>query len=485
MAKKVVTLYIDDSSIKVLVTAGKRIKRWAISALEPGLVKGAIVTRDQQVAGKIKQLLKERKIRAKKVVVGLSGFRSFTWLSTLPILPKGTLAEAVLREAKRLLPVPLEQLYVSWQVVPSIERKIRVFAVGIPRVSVDALMKTLRLAGLTPYFMDIKPLSLARLISVPTAMIVDVQSTEFDIVIMVDGIPQPIRTIPFPSKMLTPEEKLSIVKDDLDMTIQFFNSNHPERPLPPDTPLYVSGELADEPELCQSLSQQLESPVLPMPSPLKGPEELPASYQVNIGLALMELLPTAKPAYLAADLNALPSAFQPKSFSYTRVLALASAVTILSLVISQTTLIQISSANLDSMGSQLENLNRLLERKQTQNLDLKKEITTLEKAVTEAESTRNKFIGAVDTLNRERDEFNKSLQEITGSLPQKVTLSHIAHSGTSLILTVEAFDEREVLTYVNSLQACGRFSDIIISSLKKSDDGEFSFILLVKMIKNA
>lgn len=479
MARKVVTLYVDDSSIKVLVAAGKRIKQWAISTLEPGLVKGAVVSKDQEVAEKIKQLLKDRKIRAKRVVVGISGLHSFTWSSTLPVLPKATLAEAVLREAKRLLPVPLEQLYISWRIVPSVERKIRVFAVGIPRVTVDALIKTLRLAGVTPYFMDIKPLSLARLVTAPTAVLVDVQPTEFDIVIMGDGIPQPVRTIPFPGKTLALQEKLSMVKDDLDRTIQFYNTNHPDKPLQPTTPLYVSGELADEPELCESLAQQLKCPVLPLSSSLKGPEELPNYYLANIGLA-STAFSLGKPVYLAADLNALPSAYQPKSFSFTRVFALTSAIVILSLIVPQATLLQVNSANIDTMGSQLDNLNRMLDRRQAQNRDLKKEITALEKAVTEAEATRNKFITAIDTLNRERDEFNKSLLKITDSLPKGLMLTHISHSGQSLVITVKSFNEKDVLTYINGLESSRKFTSVAIGNVKKAENGEMTFILMVK-----
>ena len=73
MAKKIVNLYIDDTSIRMLVTRGKRIKKWADLPLEPGLVKNAVVIREAEVAARIKQLFKERKVGAKKVVVGVSG----------------------------------------------------------------------------------------------------------------------------------------------------------------------------------------------------------------------------------------------------------------------------------------------------------------------------------------------------------------------------------------------------------------------------
>ena len=41
MAKKIVTLYIDDTSIRLLVTSGKRVKKWADVPLPPGMVKNS------------------------------------------------------------------------------------------------------------------------------------------------------------------------------------------------------------------------------------------------------------------------------------------------------------------------------------------------------------------------------------------------------------------------------------------------------------
>ena len=292
MANKVVTLYIDDTSIRLLVTSGRRIKKWAVLPLEPGLVKNAVVIKESEVAAKLKQLLKEHKVKAKKVIVGISGLHCLTRPFTLPQLPKAMLDEAVMREAKRTLPVPLEQLYILWRTIPSPPNKIQVFLVGIPCKTVDALLKMLRQARLKPYLVDIKPLALARVVKESTAIIVDVQPAEFDIVIMADGVPQPIRTIPFPDEALSWQEKLPMVRDELDKTIKFYNSNNSEKPLVSSVPVFVSGELTDEPELCQTLSDELGHPVLPLSSSMKCPDDLdPHHYMVNIGLALKKLSP--------------------------------------------------------------------------------------------------------------------------------------------------------------------------------------------------
>ena len=48
MAKNVVTLYIDDTSIRLLVAHGNRIKKWADLPLEPGLDECAIPTTPEE-----------------------------------------------------------------------------------------------------------------------------------------------------------------------------------------------------------------------------------------------------------------------------------------------------------------------------------------------------------------------------------------------------------------------------------------------------
>ncbi len=219
IAKKVVTLYINDTNLKLLVVKGKRVKKWANLPLEAGLVKDGVVLDEAKLAAEIKELLKAQRVRPGKVIAGLSGLHCLSRLISLPPLPEGMLAEAVRREAERLLPVPLEQLYLSWQIIPPSGEGIQVFLAALPCNAVDALIKTLRQAGVKPYLMDLAPLALARVVDRATAIIVDVRSTEIDIVIMVEGVPHPIRTVPLPSEALSLQEKFPTIRDELERTI--------------------------------------------------------------------------------------------------------------------------------------------------------------------------------------------------------------------------------------------------------------------------
>ena len=479
MAKKIVTLYIDDSSLRLMVTHGKRIKKWGDSPLEPGLVKGNVIINEAEVAAKVKQLFKAQKVRAKKVIVGLSGLHSLSRPIILPQLPNAMLAEAVTREARRVLPVPLEQLYISWQPIPAPVGKTQVFLVAIPRKTADALLKVLYKAGLKPYFIDIKPLALSRVVREATAVVVDVQPTEFDIVIIADGIPQPVRTVPFPAKVLSRQEKLPIIRDELSRTVEFFNSNNPEKPLVPDVPVYISGELADEPELCKLLSDELGYNVLPLSSLLKRPEQLDLNdYMVNVGLALKELAKEAGPS--VATLNSLPVSYQPKPISLVRIAVVPGVIVVVGLLVMFAMLVQNTSASVDSMYNRLENTNHVFKQKQLQKKELMADIAELEKNLAAVKASRDTYNMALGSLEKQGNTVNGDLEATTDNLLSTMVLTGISHGSGKLTIDGRSPSEVEVLSYARSLDDSGRFSEVTIANLRKVDDGEMDFRLVLK-----
>src|SRR4030067_2168677 len=130
MAKKV-TLYIEDTDIKLLVTKGKkRVEKWASLLLEPSLVSDGVILDEDRVADSIKELLELQGVKTKKVIVGLSGLNSIFRIISLPELPQALLPEAVKNEAARVIPLPLDRVYLSYQPIPAPEGGVRLFLVA-------------------------------------------------------------------------------------------------------------------------------------------------------------------------------------------------------------------------------------------------------------------------------------------------------------------------------------------------------------------
>jgi type IV pilus assembly protein PilM len=488
MAKKVITLYIDDVSIRLLECRGRRVTKWADLKLKPGLVSDGVITDPAKLADKLKGLLKDRAIKSKKVIAGLSGLHCLCRVITLPDLPRSVLAEAVNREAERQLPVALEELYTSYQIINDSSAEMRVFLVAARRNATDALLKTLQEAGLDTYLMDLTSLALARVVKEATAIIADVRLSEVDIVIMVEGIPEVIRNLPLPIEAASLQGKLPITREELDRTIRFYNSNNPEKPLNPDVPIYVSGELTQEPELCQSLSEELGHPVLPLSSPLKYPKQFdPSRHMVNIGLALKEL-PLGENAGLSvANLNVLPAAYQPKPVSWSKVVTVPVALTIIGLLVPLVMLTQGASANIASISSQLDMTNQLIIQKQAQKQALMKDIAELEEKLAEAEASHHTFTTALGSLDKQGETVNGDLKATTDNLPSTITLISISHTGGVLTINGTSPNEADILSYARSLDSSGRFSETIIASIKKlegegeDEDEGMDFTLILKI----
>lgn len=477
MAKSVVTLYIENRGIRLLVAKGRRVEKWAYLPLEAGLISDGVIDNEAKVAAKIKELLKEQDIKANKVVTGLSGPHCLSRLITLPKLPKDMLPEAIRQEAESILPVPMEQNYISWQTIRTSKEEIEVFLATSSRNAMDSLIKTLRQAGLDPYLIDIKPLALARVVDRPTAVIVDTQPTELDIIIMVDGIPQTVRTLSLSSKTPTLSGKLPTILEDLKQTIKFYDSSHSEKPLDPETPVFVSGELAQDSKACKSLAGELKHPVLPLASPLECPEGLtPGQYMVNIGLALKELsLPKGEANFSLVNLNTLPQVSKPKPVSLTRVLIVPGIIVIaLGLLFPMVTRVQDAAAETALLRGELDTINQLIQQRLVQ----KKDIAKLEEKAGEAEASLATFTAVVAYIDDQRFQVNSSLQSTTSAMPDAVDLTSVVYRSNELEIDGMAPSEVEVLSYAKKLRESGIFSEVTVARMEKTCDGmKFGLLL--------
>ena len=469
---KAVTLYIDDAGIRLLVAGGKRVEKWAYAPLEPGPVRDGVIVDETEVAARIKELFKAGGVKASKVIAGLSGLHCLCRVITLPRLPGAMLAEAVRQEAESIMPVPLEELYLSWQVIPAAGEEMRVFLAALPRNIVDALVETLHQADIKPYLIDLAPLALARAVKETTAVTIGVRSTEFDIVIIENGVPYPIRTVSLPGEALPLQEKLPVITEELERTISFYNSTYPEKALEPSTPVFISGEPADEPELCRSLSGEFGFPVLPLPSPLEYPEGFaPSQYMVNIGLALKKLSPGKGPHPSVVNLNALPDIYRPKARPLSEILAVPGIIVALGLLFYLVTLVQGAAAGTSLLRTELDTANQEIGQRLAEMQAQRQHIAGLETEAGEVEVSRDTFNAVSYYINKGHYRVNGDLEVTMSVLPGTVNLSGISYAGEGLTITGTAPAETEVLAYASALRASGDFSRVVISSMTRTETG--------------
>jgi len=266
-----VTLDIEDTCIRMMVVKGRQVELAVSSPLEPGLVEDGVVADKATVSQRIKELMDTHGIAEKQVVASISGIHSIYRVVSMPRLPGRMLEEAAVREMDRVMPLPLNELYTSWQAVAVSDVEIAMCLVGLPRNTVDAMLETLHQAGLESRVMDVRPLALARVVDEKDAIIVNVQPVGFDIVIMMDGIPELLRSLPFPHGDISAADKVAVIKEEMDRTATFYNSSHTESPISAAVAVFFSGELGET--LAEALGYQAK----PLPELLSYPEGFNAS----------------------------------------------------------------------------------------------------------------------------------------------------------------------------------------------------------------
>ena len=469
MAKKITTLFIRDTSIDLLVMKGEQVDKWASSPLEPGLVSQGLIVDEAQVADKVEQIFKETGAQTSKVITALSGHDSLYRIITLPELPEAVLPEAVRREAKRTIPTPLEDVYFSYQYLPSPKGESRIFLVTFPRELVDALVRTLRQAGVKPYVMDLAPLALCRIPNEPRAIIVNTRLDYLDVAVIADRLPQVIRRLSLPGETESLEERLPLIAEEFNRTVSFYNSSHIDKPLDATVPVFIGGDLAEAPDTWQSVVGGAGYSVSALPSPVEPPEGFnPNEFMVNIGLALKELLPEKEEAnFSLVNFNALPEAYLPPSFSIVRVLLPVVTVIGIGLIIFALILILNNRANIEALRTEVT----VAESSVTQQ---RGQIAKLNSQIPSVEATAHELSGRITTMERRRASIYLDLREIVQLAKEKVSLVNVNHVGSSITMTGTASNVGLIYRYARDLRSSPRFSKVWVSSVKGSK-GAFSF----------
>jgi hypothetical protein len=285
----VITVHVESSSVRLLVVRDRQITDWGVEPLEPGLVRDGVATDPQAVGMRVRSLLASHHIRNGKLVVSLTGQRSVPRILDLPEMSSQLLQEVIPREMKREMPVPLDDMHLSWQIIRSENGHLRVFALGVPRDALGPMVEVIKLSGRKPRSMDIKPLCLVRAVGRRDALIADLEHESVDVIVVRSGIPATVRTVSLGPEAAEVEDKVRRLGEELARTVKFHSDTHQEDPLPPATPVCLTGSLAEEVASSGVVERSIGYPVEPLALRLDRRPDLPtATFMVNIGLALKE-----------------------------------------------------------------------------------------------------------------------------------------------------------------------------------------------------
>jgi type IV pilus assembly protein PilM len=491
MAKKITTLFVRDNSINVLAVDGPRVEKWASSPLEAGLVAQGLVIDEEKVAAAIRDLFKQNGLRSGKVVTGIAGAGSLYRIITLPEMPDALLAEAVRREARRVLPISLDEVNLSYQSVPAAakgERKI--FLATYPKNTTEAMIRTMRRAGLDPYLMDLAPLALSRVADEPRSIVVSVRSSQADIIVVEDRLPQLIRVLSLPSEASSLNEKLAGVAEELTRTVIFYNSSHSEKPLNQTVPLFVCGELADDPSTWPQLAGRLNFSVALLPTPLEHAEDFPANdFMVNMGLALKEFAADRAGAnFSTVNLNILPEVYHPKRIPIANVLVPVLGVIGIGVIAYMASFVYRGRADTTRLQDELAKSEPPIAQQTQRIAALKTEVTRvtpltapIDAQMAQMNATtaihRSTMAGLVANRTKVDGDLKNRVVGLVPANKSNLSLISVDHDGAVISITGTAAREDYVFQYSRKIRETG--ISVLVSNIQAVDSG-YTFTLIVQ-----
>lgn len=287
VSKGRLTLNIETNEVRLLVAQGQRIVYWDSLPLPPGVMREGQVTQSETFGQAVADWLTRANAPRRRAVVALSGQRALVRILTMPAVPPRMLDEAVRRAARRELPLPLEGLYLSWQVLGDHKSsRLQVFMLGVPREAVDRCIMGLRSAGVHVQAMDLKPLALARAVNLPDVLLADLEAETATVALVRGFVPYLVRAFAAPGGSARPlQERAEHLAAEIQRTLDFYGST-----MAADFPSWspavcLSGALGGEEEVRTRIGARwpLVEPAPPIPLPA-GLPLLP--YLANIGLVL-------------------------------------------------------------------------------------------------------------------------------------------------------------------------------------------------------
>ncbi|MBT4850407.1 pilus assembly protein PilM [Candidatus Parcubacteria bacterium] len=112
---------IGTSSIKMVELENykgqAKLKTYGYADIATNILKGNVEKNNELVADYINQIFRKSHSQTRQVVAALPTFSVFNFIINLPQMPKKDLSSAIKWEAKKFIPVPIEEMILDWKIL--------------------------------------------------------------------------------------------------------------------------------------------------------------------------------------------------------------------------------------------------------------------------------------------------------------------------------------------------------------------------------
>ncbi len=211
-------LDISDPSLKIANLERKRdnftLASFGEKPIPEGIITAGEIKDEDSLVKIIKEGIKEvkgKKIKTKYAICSLPEEKSYLQVIQLPKMKEEELEGAVKFGAENYIPLPIEEVYLDFQIVQPLYNHLDHFDIlisAIPKKIVDPYVSSIKRAGLFPRALEIESLSIARAlvkneVSPSPILLIDLGATRTSFIIFSGKSLRFTSSIPISSQMFT------------------------------------------------------------------------------------------------------------------------------------------------------------------------------------------------------------------------------------------------------------------------------------------
>jgi len=225
---KIFGLDINGLSLKIVQLEKKRrgfvLSSFNEAKIDPSIINEGVIVDEVALAKIIKlsySTVKGKKIKTKYVVASLPEEKSFSQVIQMPKMSDEELRLAVPLEAENYIPMPIDDVYLDFQVIPQVKdylNYLEVLIVAIPRKIVDSYVSCFKKAGLTPIIFETESEAIARALvgkenKSSLLILIDFGENNTNFIVFSGGSIRFTCSIPISSRLLTEAVSESLIID--------------------------------------------------------------------------------------------------------------------------------------------------------------------------------------------------------------------------------------------------------------------------------
>ena len=255
---------------------------------QQGFSSGSIfdVLSNKEISKIVRELCVQSKVKANAAYFSLPVFATFSTVIELPNIPREEIAAAIPFEAKKYIPIPLEDVELDWMFVePPIEKKLaageknkeaqeilasnkppeknQIILVAILKEAVEKYLKIAKAANINVLALEPESFSLVRALvnnGSGTTLLIDIGSSFADIILVDKGAIRLVRNDKKCLEETTKELDRIALANRIKESVNSFQKK--EQPAAEKFKCILTGGSALSPELAEFLSKELNQEVL-------------------------------------------------------------------------------------------------------------------------------------------------------------------------------------------------------------------------------